>query len=199
MPSKFDGLERVEVHSRAEWRAWLKMHHTRTEGIWLVTHKKHVVDKHLTNADIVEEALCFGWIDSLPRKLDADRTMLYISPRKPKSVWSAVNKARVERLIASKRMTAAGLRKVKTAQADGSWNTLDAVDALAIPADLARALRADRTARKHFDAFPRGSRKIILYWITSARTAGTRAKRIAETVALAAQNIRANHVRRPKV
>lgn len=190
MASKFDRLEQVEVTSRAQWRAWLKKHHTRTTGIWLVTHKKHVTGKYLSFADLVQEALCFGWIDSLPRKLDADRTMHYLSPRKPKSMWSAVNKRHVEELVAKGLMTAAGLRKIEAAKADGSWDTLNAVDALEMPTDLKKALAKDKAAKKHFEAFPPSARKFILYWVGSAKTATTRTKRIEETVRCAALNIR---------
>jgi uncharacterized protein YdeI (YjbR/CyaY-like superfamily) len=190
MANKLDALELVEVTSRAQWRAWLKKHHTRTTGIWLVTYKKHVTGKYLSFADLVQQALCFGWIDSLPRKLDADRTMHYLSPRKPKSMWSAVNKRHVEELVAKGLMTAAGLRKIEAAKADGSWDTLNAVDALEMPTDLKKALAKDKTAKKHFDAFPPSARKFILYWVGSAKTATTRTKRIEETVRCAALNIR---------
>jgi uncharacterized protein YdeI (YjbR/CyaY-like superfamily) len=138
----------------------------------------------------VQEALCFGWIDSLPRKLDADRTMHYLSPRKPKSMWSAVNKRHVEELVAKGLMTAAGLRKIEAAKADGSWDTLNAVDALEMPTDLRKALAKDKAAKKHFDAFPRSARKFILYWVGSAKTEATRTKRIEETVRCAVLNIR---------
>lgn len=195
MRTKLDLLERVEVTSRAQWRYWLERNHGRTEGIWLVTWKKADPDKHVGYDAIVEEALCFGWIDSLPRKLDEQRSMLYISPRKPKSVWSKLNKERVAKLIAAKRMTAPGLEAVKTAQANGSWSAIDHVEALAMPDDLARALDAQQAAKKHFHAFPPGTRKNILQWIANARTEATRAKRIAESVALAAKNIRANQYR----
>lgn len=191
-PSKLDALERVEVISRAEWRAWLKKHHSRREGIWLVTWKKATPAKHLPYASIVEEALCYGWIDSLPRKLNEERTMLYVCPRKPKSVWSKLNKERIIRLEAEGRMTAIGRAKIDGAKADGSWTTLDAVEALEEPFDLTRALAKNKIARDRFDAFPPGSRKIILQWINSAKTAITRTKRINEAVALAAKNIRAN-------
>ncbi|MBK8533200.1 MAG: YdeI/OmpD-associated family protein [Flavobacteriales bacterium] len=190
-PSKLDSLERVEVRSRAEWRAWLRKHHTRKAGIWLVYWKKGHPDKHIGYVPIVEEALCFGWIDSTARTLDADRSMLHVCPRKPKSMWSKVNKGHVDRLIASKRMMPAGMKAIEVAKANGSWTTLDAVDTLEVPKDLAKALAMDRTAKKHFDAFPASARKYILYWISSARTDGTRAKRIAQTVDQAAQNIRA--------
>ncbi|MBK8947678.1 MAG: YdeI/OmpD-associated family protein [Flavobacteriales bacterium] len=188
--TKLDGLERVEVTSRAEWRAWLRKNHKRTEGIWLITYKKHVADKYLSFEDKVQEALCFGWIDSVPRKLDADRTMHYLSPRRPDSVWSAINKAHVERLIAQKRMTAAGLAKVEAAKADGSWHTLTSVDRMEIPADLAQALARSKTAQKHFHAFPPSAKKIILHWVTSAKTEETRKKRIAATVEMAGQGRR---------
>ncbi len=191
-PSKLDTLERVEVTSRAQWRAWLKKHHLRTEGIWLVTWKKATPSKHLPYAAIVEEALCFGWIDSLPRKLDEERTMLYISPRKQKSVWSKLNKERIVGLEAAGLMTEAGRAKIEAAKKDGTWTTLDEVEAMEMPYDLATALARNNKARKHFEAFPPGSRKIILQWVGSARTAATRARRITETVTLAAGNIRAS-------
>lgn len=192
MASKLDALERVEVTSRAQWRAWLKKHHRRTEGIWLVYWKKATPAKHMGYGAIAEEALCFGWIDSTARGLDAHRSMIHVCPRKPKSVWSKVNKERIERLEAEGRMTTAGRTKIDAAKADGSWNVLDAVEAFEMPADLKRAFARNKTARRHFDAFPPGSRKQILYWISSAKTDVTRKKRIADTVASAAKNIRAN-------
>ena len=198
MRSKLDDLERVEVTGRAQWRAWLKKHHARTVGIWLVHWKKAHPDKHIGYEAIVQEALCFGWIDSLPRKLDEHRSMLYLSPRKPKSVWSAINKQHVERLIAAKRMAPAGLRAIATAKANGSWNALDAVETLKMPPDLGRALAADKTALAYFEAFPPSSRKAILQWIGSAKTPATRDKRVRATVALAAKNMRADRIRQPE-
>ncbi|MCB0766253.1 MAG: YdeI/OmpD-associated family protein [Flavobacteriales bacterium] len=192
MATKLDSLEQVEVTTRGQWRAWLKAHHTRTTGIWLVYWKKEHADKHIGIAAIVEEALCFGWIDSTARALDADRSMLHLCPRKPKSMWSKVNKERVERLIANKRMARAGHQAIETAKANGSWNTLDAVEAFHIPADLERAFKKNRTARKHFDAFPPSARKQILHHITSAKTKPTRDARIAKVVAKAAKGERLN-------
>jgi uncharacterized protein YdeI (YjbR/CyaY-like superfamily) len=190
MAGKLDALERVEVAGRAAWRAWLRRNHSRPAGIWLVTYKKHVADKYLSYDAIVEEALCFGWIDSLPRKLDADRTMHYLSPRKARSVWSAANKVRVDQLIATKRMTAAGLKKIEAAKADGSWAAIDAVEAMEVPADLAKALKARPKARAHFDAWPRHARKQMLQHLHNARTPATRSKRLAEIVAMAERNMR---------
>ena len=191
MPSKLDTLECVEVISRAQWRTWLKKNHTQQEGIWLVTYKKHVPAKCLGWDAIVDEALCFGWIDSVARALDADRRMLYVCPRKPKSAWSKVNKERIVRLITTKRMTSAGLRAIDAAQRNGSWTALDAVEAMEMPGDLDIALRANKIARKHYDAFPPSARKQILSWVLGAKTPGTRSRRIAITVEMATVNKRA--------
>ncbi len=156
----------------------------------MVTWKKGTQEKYVPYADVVEEALCYGWIDGLPRKLDAERTMLFLSPRRPRSVWSALNKERIARLESMGAMTEAGRAKIEAAKKDGSWNTLDASDALQVPTDLASALATSPAAQKHFAAFPPGARKMILEWVLSARTAPTRAQRIDRTVTLAAQNIR---------
>ncbi|MBL7980350.1 MAG: YdeI/OmpD-associated family protein [Flavobacteriales bacterium] len=189
-PTKLDRLERVEVTSRAQLRTWLAKHHSRTEGIWLVHWKKATPAKYIGYDAIVEEALCQGWIDSLPRKLDELRTMIYLSPRKPKSVWSKVNKERVERLMAAGLIRPAGLAAIERAKANGSWTAIDAVEAMVMPDDLAKALAAVPAAQRHFDAFPQSVRKAVLQRLAGVRTAATRSKRIAETVRLAAQNQR---------
>ena len=187
-----NNADRVQVERRAQWRAWLAENHTQTEGIWLVTFKKQMGDKYLPYDDIVEEALCFGWVDGLPRKLDDERTMLYISPRRKGSPWSRLNKTRVEKLIAAGLMTDAGMALIEQAKADGTWAIYDEVEDLIIPPDLAAALAANPDAARHFTAFSDSTKKGILWWIKSAKRAPTRAKRIDETVRLAAQNIKAN-------
>lgn len=189
---------RVEIASRVELRAWLQSNHTRTTSIWLVTWKKAAGARHVPYSDVVDEALCFGWIDSLPRKLDADRTMVRLSPRKPGSAWSAVNKTKIERLLADGRMTNAGLAAIDRAKADGSWSLLDSIATLSPAPDLAKALAAVPAAKPNFEAFPPSVRRAILEWITQAKTAETRARRVGETARLAAENIRANHKRQPK-
>lgn len=196
--SKLDELEQVEVISRSDLRAWLRENHKRTTGIWLVSYKKAVPDKYLDYASIVEEALCFGWIDSTARALDAERSMLHLCPRKPGSVWSKPNKERVERLVANGSMTKAGMAKIDAAKKDGSWTAIDAVEALEVPKDLQRALAANKTAKKHFEAFPPGVRKQILGWIHSAKTAPTRERRIRTAVEMAAKNERAIQQPKPK-
>lgn len=190
-----DTFEQIEVSGRAELRAWLLANHAGTNSIWLVTWRKGDPLRHLPYDDIVEEALCFGWVDSLPRRLDAQRTMLLLSPRKPGSAWSGVNKARVARLEASGLMQPAGRAKIDAAKRDGSWSFLDDVDRLEVPPDLAAALAADPMARDYFAAFPPSTRRGILEWIKQAKQAVTRARRIAETVRLAHDNIRANQYR----
>ena len=184
--------ERVEVTSRAEWRRWLTRNHRQSESIWLITYKKHCPSLHVSYDEIVEEALCFGWIDSQPRKLDEDRTMLRLSPRKPKSMWSRLNKTRVRKLVSEQRMTPAGLAKIEAAKQDGSWVVLDEVEDLVVPDDLAKALAKNQRAKRHFDAFPPSAVKGILWWIKSAKREATRERRIKETVRLAAMNVRAN-------
>lgn len=188
----------VHPRSRAEWRAWLQKHHARGEGVWLVSYKKATDKPRLEYDEAVEEALCFGWVDSKPAKLDDERSMLYFAPRKPKSGWSGINKERVERLIAAGWMAPAGLAKVDAAKADGSWNALDSATALEIPPDLEAALDALPSARAHFDAFPPSARRAILEWISLAKKPETRASRVDETAREAAENRRANQWRQPK-
>lgn len=187
----------VEVKSRKELRDWLRKNHKQKESIWLVTYKKGS-EFWLPYDDIVEEVLCFGWIDSLPRKLDEARTKLRLSPRKPKSGWSAVNKVRIEKLIKNKLMTLAGLEKITAAKKDGSWTKLDQGDKGILSPELEKAFSKNKLARKNFEAFPPSAKKGILEWVNSAKTDETRNKRITETVKLAAKNLRANQWRPKK-
>lgn len=185
----------VHPKSRAAWRGWLEKHHTRTDGVWLISYKRASGKPRIEYEAIVEEALCFGWIDSTANTLDAERSMLWMAPRRPRSIWASTNKRRVERLVREGLMMPAGLAKVEAARRDGSWEALDAVERLEVPDDLAAALDDEPEARRHFSAFPPSARKQILYWISSARRPETRERRIRETVRLAAQNIRANEWR----
>jgi uncharacterized protein YdeI (YjbR/CyaY-like superfamily) len=192
-----DGYEIVNAATRDEWRTWLAEHHDTEKAAWLVIHKKASSEPSVTYDEAVEEALCFGWIDSRGNKIDDLKYRLIFTPRKRGSVWAATNKARVERLIADGRMTPAGLALIEAAKADGSWDALNQVDALELPDDLLGALAANDDARRYFDAFPDSAKRIILFWITSAKRPETRAKRIAETVDLAEHNIRAAQYRPP--
>lgn len=176
-----DACARVEVRSRDEWRRWLERHHAQADPIWLVTWKKGG-EHHLPYADVVEEALCFGWIDSLPRKLDDARTMVLLSPRKSGSSWSAANRDRVDRLIADGLMAAAGLAVVSAARADGSWDRLKEPETGNPPPDLAAALAA-AGAGQGFAALSLATRKRCLEFLSMARRGETRAARIAKIVA----------------
>ncbi len=182
-----------------EWRAWLAKHHQRAAGIWLVTYKKATGKPRVDYEDAVAEALCFGWIDSKGNKLDDERSLLWFAPRKSGSGWSRPNKERIERMLAAGRMAAAGLAKIEAAKIDGSWEALDAIENLEVPADLAAALAEYANATANFDSFPRSVKRAIIEWIANAKRTETRDKRVAETAQLAEQNIRANQWRQQPI
>lgn len=177
-----DELPHVEVTSRAQWRAWLAEHHEDAPGVWLVVYKKHCGDRHLSWPDIVQEAICFGWIDSRTRRVDEDRTKLLLTPRKPGSTWSATNKRHVAELEGSGRIAPAGQRAIDAARVDGSWSFLDDIEALIEPDDLSRALDQRPGARPGWEAARKSERKRALYWIKTAKRAKTRADRIDKVV-----------------
>lgn len=189
------GDDRFQATSRSEWREWLSENHARSKGVWLVTFKKGSGGVRLPYEEAVEEALCFGWIDSLPRRLDDERTMLYFAPRKKGSRWSALNKERAERMVAEGRMAPAGLDAVERSKSDGTWSALDGVEKLDIPEDLAAAFADHAGSLDHWNAFPKSVRRGILEWILAAKRPETRQKRIAETASLAAEGRRANQWR----
>lgn len=191
-----DTLARVQVTTAQAWRDWLAAHHGQTGSVWLVTFKKHCGDRHVPYDDAVDEAIAHGWIDGVPRKLDADRSMTLMAPRRSGSAWSRINKARVERLTQQGRMHAVGLAVVAQAQQDGSWTFLDDVEDLIQPDDLKAALARHPGAADAFGGFPRWSQRAILEWIKTAKRPDTRARRVAETAIKAAQGLRANQGRR---
>lgn len=179
---------RIHPETRAEWRDWLEVHHDHCAGVWVIQWRTVTGRRRLSYDELVEEALCFGWIDSMMKKLDDERSMITMTPRRPTSGWSRSNKDRVERLLVEGRMAEAGLRTVEAAKKNGSWEALDDVDAMIVPDDLAAALATQERARLHFEGFTPSRKKMILHWIKSAKRAETRARRIAETVRLAADN-----------
>ena len=160
--------------------------------MWLVFLKG--AERQLPYADSVEEALCYGWIDSTLRSLDDARYMQLFTPRKPKSTWARTNKGRVERLIAEGLMTPAGLAVIEVAKANGSWTSLDAVESLEVPADLAAALAKNPAAARNFAAFAPSSRKGYLHWVSRAVRPETRAERIAAVVEHSAANLKARQL-----
>lgn len=197
MAPPLEDAAQVHAETRAQWRSWLAQHHASARGAWLVTWRKPTGRPRVDYADGVEEALCYGWVDSVARTLDDERSALWFAPRKRRSGWARSNKQRVERLLADGLMRPAGLAVIERAKADGSWTLLDEVEDLVVPADLAAALAAagDR-ARASFDGFPRSARRGILEWIVQARRPETRERRVGETARLAARGERANQWRK---
>lgn len=179
----------------AHWRQWLLKHHESATAVWVVTAKIGSGRRTVTYDELVEEALCFGWIDSKPRTIDADHHALYFARRKPGSGWAATNKARIERLVAEGRLHPSGAAVIERAKADGSWTLLDSSEALEVPPDLESTFADFPGSAEQFAAFPPGVRKAILQWISLAKRPETRAARITETASLAAQGIRANQWR----
>jgi uncharacterized protein YdeI (YjbR/CyaY-like superfamily) len=151
-------------------------------AVWLVYYKKGSGQPSITWDEAVEEALCFGWIDSKAKTIDDQTYMQYFSPRKPNSVWSRLNKSRLDHLMAAGLMREPGLRAIATAKANGSWSVLDDVEALIVPDDLAAAFATAPGAREGFERLSRSTRRNILHWIATAKRPATRANRIATTV-----------------
>ena len=180
----------VHAEDRATWRAWLEANHATGTGVHLVSWKRGF-GPSVPYEEAVEEALCFGWIDSSGGTVDERRSKLYFAPRKPRSGWAATNKARVERLLAAGRMAPAGLAAIERAKENGSWTLLDDVEQGIIPDDLAAALSAaGPEAAANFDAYPKSVRRMLLERIAQARRPETRAARIAEAAGLATRNER---------
>ena len=187
--------EFIHPKTQTELREWLMKNHNRKTGLWFITYKQASGKGRMAYSDIVDELLCFGWIDSKPNSLDDDRSKLWIAPRKSNSGWSKINKDKIERLIKDKRMHAAGLAKMNQAIENGSWNKLDQVENLEVPKELKLEFKKYAMAQQNFEAFPKSVKKSILEWIASAKKEETKTKRISETANLAESNIRANQWR----
>jgi uncharacterized protein YdeI (YjbR/CyaY-like superfamily) len=182
-------LPRIRPKSRKAWRDWLEKHHASSTGVWLVYAKKHSRLPSLTYNDAVEEALCFGWIDSKINPIDDAFYMQVFTPRKPKSAWSALNKARVERLLAAGLMTPAGLALVKAAKSSGTWDAAKHVEILSVPPDLEKAIKANPEASRYWVSYSASRRKGVLYRLAGAKRPETRAKYLQEIVENMARNL----------
>jgi uncharacterized protein YdeI (YjbR/CyaY-like superfamily) len=188
-------FEKVYAKDRLTFRKWLEHNHASKPGIWLVYYKKNSGKPSISYPEAVKEALCFGWIDSKVNAVDNERYMQVFTPRKAKSVWSALNKRYIAELLEQGLMVEAGLERIEIAKQNGMWESLDKVEALELPDELVKAFKKNKLAKANFEKFPPSSRKLILQWLASAKRDETRHKRIEETVTLAAQNIKANHYR----
>jgi uncharacterized protein YdeI (YjbR/CyaY-like superfamily) len=190
-----DGIQTFHAKTRQEWRAWLEKHHQSEKSVWLIIYKKESKTPSVYYPEAVDEALCFGWIDSKPNKRDEHSYYQFFAKRNPKSNWSKVNKEKVAKLIASGLMQSAGLEMIEIAKRNGTWTALDDVESLILPDDFNEALSKNKNALTNWEKFPRSSKRGILEWILNAKKAETRQKRIEETVSLASKNIKANHYR----
>lgn len=177
--------------NRRAWRNWLSKNYAKETSVWLILYHKDSGTPGLTMEEAVEEALCFGWIDSKANKRDDESWYQHFSQRKPKSNWSAINRARVKKLTVAGLMKPPGQAMVDLAKKSGTWTALDKVEQTVIPPDLEKAFAKNKKAFTHFEAFAPSSKRIILGWIYSAKRPETRAKRIKETVSLAAKNVKA--------
>lgn len=188
----------VEIYcpkSRTDWRNWLEKNHQLKQAVWLVYYKSSTKMDSIIWSDAVDEALCFGWIDSTKKTIDKERYMQYFTKRKPYSNWSKVNKEKVAKLIQNNQMTKAGFDSIEAAKQNGSWTLLDEVEALVIPDDLKEQLITCKNAMKYFDNLSKSNKKLLLYWVVSAKRKETRQKRIFEIVENASNNLKPKQFR----
>jgi len=181
--------------SRTEWRKWLEKNHQSEQSVWLVYYKSATKMASLSWSDAVDEALCFGWIDSTKKTIDEERYMQYFSRRKPNSMWSKINKEKVAKLIENNLMSKAGFDSIAIAKQNGSWTILDEVEALVIPTDLKEELANHKGAMEYFDSLSKSAKKILLHWVYFAQRTETRQKRILDIAESASKNLKPKQFR----
>lgn len=177
------------------WRDWLEENHEQKEAVWLIFYKTKSPKHNLSWSHAVDQALCFGWIDSVKKSVDNERFRQYFGKRKPKSNWSRINKQKVDALINQGLMKEAGYKSIQVAKENGSWTILDSVEDLIVPTDLKEALTQLQGAWKYFEALSNSNKKILLYWVVSAKRDETRRKRVLEIVQSASQNLKPKQFR----
>ena len=177
-------------NNKNEWREWLSVNHIETDAVWLIFYKKSSPNYNLSWSDSVDEALCFGWIDSTKRTIDHETFKQYFCKRKAKSNWSKVNKNKVENLIDQGLMEKAGYKSIEVAKENGSWTLLDNVEDLVVPEDLIQELVKHKSSLDFFESLSKSVKKILLYWVVSAKRKETREKRILEIVENARENLK---------
>lgn len=188
-------IETYCPQSQADWRQWLEKNHQSRQSVWLVYHTKKSNIPSLSWGEAVDEALCFGWIDSTVKKINDISFMQFFSKRKPKSNWSKINKEKVQQLIDSKRMTKQGYESIEIAKQNGYWTILDEIEEVMVPDDLEIAFKKHNGSKDYFLSLSKSTRKIILSWIILVRKQETRQKRIEEVVESAALNLKPKHLR----
>ncbi|EOZ98417.1 hypothetical protein A33Q_1071 [Indibacter alkaliphilus LW1] len=181
-----DNFEKVEVASQEELRRWLEQNHQQKESVWLVTYKKIILEKYLSTSQVLDELLCFGWIDGIRRKLDEDRTMQLISPRKVEH-WAKTYKDRAAKLIEEGKMQEAGFQSIELSKQNGLWDFMEDVDKLIVPVDLQDALDNKPEATEFFYAINDSSKRFVLRWIKLAKAEKTRMARIDQIAELSAK------------
>jgi uncharacterized protein YdeI (YjbR/CyaY-like superfamily) len=184
--------------NRQQWREWLQAHHDTEKSVWLVYYKKKSNRSTLAWSEAVDEALCFGWIDSVAKPIDEERYMQFFCRRKPTSVWSRINKEKVERLISEGLMAQAGLDTIDRAKSNGSWIILDDAEALVIPADLEEEFQKKPNAKAYFLGLCKSDKRNLLQWLVLAKRPETRQKRMAEIVDCADQQLKPGFMQRAK-
>jgi uncharacterized protein YdeI (YjbR/CyaY-like superfamily) len=192
-PETVQGVPTVRAENTEDWRSWLAEHGRSEARVAVVLFRKKSELLTVRYQDAVEHALCFGWVDYKGMKRDDESFYLFFSPRGPKSTWSSVNRERAERMIQSGLMTEAGQAMIDLAKGTGTWEAHRDADNLVMPHDLQALLDANDAAWSNFSSFPPSSQRLILGWIATAKRPETRQRRMAQTVALAAENIGANH------
>jgi len=193
MPSK--EIETVCPESRTDWRKWLEKNHQSKQSVWLVFYKKKSKKPTLTWSEAVDEALCFGWIDSVKKTIDTEKYKQYFSKRKAKSNWSKINKDKVEILIEQGLMKEEGYKSIEIAKENGSWIILDGVEELEIPEDLKEEFANYKGSMEYFNSLSKSAKKILLYWGISAKRNETREKRIIEIAENASRNLKPKQFR----
>lgn len=168
--------------SKDDWRSWLMENHLTKQGVWLICHKKKSASPTLSWSDAVDVALCFGWIDSVRKTIDADRFIQFYGPRKPKGTWSKINKEKIQVLLEAGLMAPAGIACVERAKQNGSWESLDEVETLTVPPDLEVVLLKNPVAMDFFEGLSKSVRKSILHWVLLAKRPETKQKRIDELI-----------------
>uniref|UniRef100_A0A0G4HDH2 Bacteriocin-protection protein, YdeI/OmpD-associated family n=1 Tax=Chromera velia CCMP2878 TaxID=1169474 RepID=A0A0G4HDH2_9ALVE len=194
----FEASAVIEASCASDLRTWLEQHHTQTESVWLRLYKKKSATPSVSYSEAVDEALCFGWIDSQTKKLDEQSYLIRYSKRKPQSGWSAVNKKNVERLVKEGKITPAGLAAIELAKQKGQWTVPDGAETGELPSDIADRMQKDKDALQHWERFPLSYRRATVEWILSGKKEETRERRVEELLTLTRNGLRRGEMQKKK-